>query len=181
MTDAGDKRNNFSRNVTWAEFDDAYSIISSDLGDFHPDWIIGIVRGGLPLASALSHRLNCQNVGITIARKGKELISHKYVDSYYSLTGTITPDTVPKRILIVDDFVGIGDVFTLVKGCLSDSLAEQAEFRYATIFAIPENMKQRGFQNILNSLSFAYTWDSDKVLFPWEGQIRSQQSDTGLL
>lgn len=168
MFDGNEKNTKIFRKVTWPEFDDACMIISEKLKDFSPDWIIGISRGGLPLAVALSHQLGCRNVGVTIATKGKEKITYKHTDSYYSLIGTATPANKPKRILVVDDFVGIGDVFTLVKSDFRESIQGEVDFRYATVFAIPENIKTNGYQNILESLCFAYTWENDNVVFPWE-------------
>jgi hypoxanthine phosphoribosyltransferase len=168
MHKRNEEKTNLCRNVTWAEFEDACNKISAELKDFSPEWIIGISRGGLPLAVALSHRLKCRNVGVTIAVKGQKMISHKHIDSYYSIIGTVTPLNKPNRILIVDDFVGIGDVFKLVKNNILDIVQGPAEVRYATIFANPENINKNGYQEIFKSLSYAFSWNNDNILFPWE-------------
>ncbi len=45
------------RYYSWAEFDQAVNILSYAVGPLKPEYIVALARGGLPFATALSHRL----------------------------------------------------------------------------------------------------------------------------
>ena len=75
--------------ITWDEFDDAVSELTNQvIRDGKPDIIVGIARGGLPLAVTLSHQLNVP------------LVVPTYGHSYAMISD--------KNILIVDDISDTG-------------------------------------------------------------------------
>ena len=75
--------------ITWNEFDNAVSELTNQvIRDDKPDIIVGIARGGLPLAVTLSHQLNVP------------LVVPTYGHSYAMISD--------KNILIVDDISDTG-------------------------------------------------------------------------
>ena len=58
--------------ISWSDYDELVSSIASQLGDWEPDAIVGLTRGGLVPAVSLSHRYNaklyCLNISL---RDGK--------------------------------------------------------------------------------------------------------------
>jgi len=146
------------KRYTWLEFDKAVIGLSLDIykSGFKPNTIIGIQRGGIPLAVSLSHTLNC---GLAIVHtKVPDPFAHLEIDWQ-------------KPILVVDDINDTGTTFHEIKGHIQDytwgwsSLHKSSEIKYACLI----NNISSNFQEIdysaeeINKLE-----DPSWVIFPWE-------------
>jgi xanthine phosphoribosyltransferase len=101
-----------------------------------PDYIVGITRGGLPLATILSHKLDCRmetlKVKLRDAKDGESCESNCWMseDAFGQVDDTETYKSrwdinSRKNILIVDDINDSGATFNWIKhdwesGCFPD-------------------------------------------------------------
>ncbi|HZV09285.1 MAG TPA: phosphoribosyltransferase domain-containing protein, partial [Novosphingobium sp.] len=126
-------------------------------GDWRPDYVVGIGRGGLVPAVFLSHRLNLPMLSIDHSSKlpgfAGELL-HKVAEK--SAAGT--------RLLFVDDINDSGGTMATIRQILAEAGCDEANLRFAVLM-----------DNIRSAVRvdyFAQTIDraTDKrwFVFPWE-------------
>lgn len=130
---------------------------------FQPDVILGIVRGGLPLATVLGHRLPGRVETMTVTRNSS--------DELYAARGTeavahATPHpTAGARVLIVDDIAGDGGTLRAARELVRRAGAAEARAAVLVVnqgcTAIPEYS----------------VWSVDDwVVFPWERPAAAGQA-----
>jgi len=89
-----------------------------------PDYVVGITRGGLPLALRISHLLDCRME--TLKVKLRDAVDGEGCESNcWMAEEAFGYDTQAKNILIVDDINDTGSTFNWIKkdwqsGCLPD-------------------------------------------------------------
>lgn len=170
----------------WQDLDRAADCIVAQLAqdEWCPEHIVGIGRGGLPLAVTISHRLNRPMTSLDVSlRDGGETESNLWLAewafgyNYPEQTG-ISPSrwdpSLRKKMLIVDGINDSGATFQWIvqdwqSGCLPDEqYAWDAVWHKTVRFATMTN-------NVNSDFEVDYTWDElDKsendvwLVYPWE-------------
>lgn len=128
-------------------------------------------KRGLPLAVALSHRFNCKNFGVVVARKTNS-------EDAFDLDSTmkvIAEPALPElkqvyNVLIVDDIVALGDGFSIVENLIINKYGDNINVQFVSLFADFEQIKQDKYSGIIsrmfspNPINNKLVW----VEFPWE-------------
>jgi uncharacterized protein len=144
---------------SWPEFGAAARDLAHQVVDsgFAPDVILGIARGGLIPAGALSYAIECKNL-FTI-----NVEFYTGVDSRLDVPVVLPPvldatDLDDLSVLIVDDVADTGKTLELVQAFCADHVAEA---RTAVLYHKPRS-----------SLRPDYSWrQTDRwVDFPWSSQ-----------
>jgi len=65
------------RNLSWADYDELVSSIASQLGDWSPECIVGLTRGGLIPAVQLSHMYNTKLYCLNVSLRDKKSVIRK--------------------------------------------------------------------------------------------------------
>ena len=125
------------------------------------DLVVGIARGGIPVAMVISDHLNVKVDFVNV--KSYSDIGKR---SPPKILSTLTEGIQGKDILLVDDLVDQGDTLTLMKGFLSDQKPKTLET--SVLFKKPWSKTQPDF--FLEEVS---EW----VVFPFElgemGRLRA--------
>jgi len=129
------------------------------------DLVVGIARGGIPVAMVISDHLNVKVDFVNV--KSYSDIGKRVPPKILS---TLTEGVQGKDILLVDDLVDQGDTLTLMKGYLAEQKPKTLET--AVLFKKPWSKTQPDF--FLEEVS---EW----VVFPFElgemGRLRSKMED----
>jgi uncharacterized protein len=163
------------RQITWAEFGE----LSVELVELirsrgaQPDLVIGIARGGIPVAMVISDEIGA---GIDYVKvKSYEGFSRRKPPRILS---TLTEEIMGRRVLVVDDLVDEGATMLTVTKYLRRR--KPGAMQTAVLFKKPWSSFEPDFY--LETLS---EW----VVFPWEhgetarvvdGQNRDHRRDSGL-
>ncbi|WP_326550189.1 phosphoribosyltransferase [Micromonospora sp. NBC_01813] len=142
----------------------ATSLLAGAEQPFAPDVIIGIARGGVPVASALSQLMRVPDQVITARHNLDDRIM-------VQATGRVTIDTagLPReragqRILLVDDICGTGATIDAVRAALD------AQLRPAAVRTVV--LCRNSGSPVMPD---TWVWDvADWTVFPWEtdpGQV----------
>ncbi len=145
--------------LTWEGFGDAQRELAHAIhaSGFRPSIIVGVARGGMPLAGALTYALG---VKLTDA-----INVEFYTDVEQTLPDPIllapmmdTESIAGKRILVADDVADSGRTLGLVMKLLRGF---GADVRSAVLYAKPQTLVQPD-----------YVWkNTDKwIVFPWSAQ-----------
>ena len=139
--------------ISWSDYDELVSSIASQLGDWEPDAIVGLTRGGLVPAVSLSHRYNaklyCLNISLRDGKASSAGFDWRRLEKY-------------ENILIVDDINDSGA-----------TLWEVANQIYGRMIAKPKFAKlvskeTSEFDNLIFGDKINKTEEDDWVVFPWE-------------
>jgi len=130
-------------------------VVEDDVaGDFTPDVIVAVARGGLVLAGAISYALDtkmCGSINVEFYTGVDERLPEPVL-----LPPTLdAPALAGKRVLVVDDVSDSGRTLALVR----DLLAEVAsEVRTVCLYSKPQTVLEPDF-----------TWKrtSQWITFPW--------------
>jgi len=150
--------------VTWNDFKEAVDSIEEQLVDigFAPEVIIGIARGGLPLAVSLCHRL-----GISIDDFGVLSIKRHVNDDVKAhldkpvLLGQITPANMrQKKVLVAEDTVGTGMTISSIVELLK--AWGVTDCRVACLF------QDQASVHTVPVYAYAKSKVNDWFVFPWE-------------
>lgn len=151
------------RYISWEDLSEArHSLITHMLRDqWCPELVVGLSRGGLPLATMLSHSLDVPMAVITLSlrdnsQSGIDLGNVESIQRYLDLG---------KQVLVVDDINDSGATLSGVSEILeSHSDPSTQNLRYATMLSKESS-----------SAEVDYTWltvapDIDHIwwVFPWE-------------
>lgn len=170
--------------LTWKDIDSAINniIIKMYNDNWRPDYIVGIARGGLPLAVMLSHRLKIPMYALGISLRdmgGLESNAWMSEDAYgyvseFSLTDTnITNER--KQILVVDDINDTGATFNWLKNDWKSLCMPNSTEVWDTVWG--HNVR---FSVIIDNLvsnfdGVSYCWkeinkaeNNEWIVFPWE-------------
>lgn len=152
------------RYIDWPEYgrlvDGLADLVASEGEEF--DLVIGIARGGLPVAMAVSDRLGVKIDFINVK-------SYRGLGSRTrpTILATITEEIGAKKILLVDDLVDEGDTMRTVIEYLSTK--SPAFIKTAVLFKKPWGSIQPNY-----SLSVVAEW----VVFPYErGEVKKLLAD----
>ena len=157
--------------------------------NWRPDYVVGITRGGLPLAVRISNLLNCRmetlKVKLRDAENGEECESNLWMaEDAFGYVSELDRDGIfehntsdpanKKNILIVDDINDTGATFDWIKkdwtsGCLPDSPNWDTVWGQNVRFAVmTENLSSFFWQ-------VQYHWDECNkaendvwLVYPWE-------------
>lgn len=169
---------------TWRDVETAANAIIADLVDdgWRPDYVVGITRGGLPLALLLSHRLGVKMETLKVAlRDGQDSECETncwmaddafgYVQGNDYNTSSVFEK---KNILVVDDINDTGATFAWIKNdwqasCLANNPNWDTVWGGNVRFAVmTENLSSK-----FGSIS--YYWhqvnkaeDDVWLVYPWE-------------
>jgi hypoxanthine phosphoribosyltransferase len=131
------------------------------------DLVVGIARGGIPVAMVISDHLNVKVDFVNV--KSYSDIGKRAPPKILS---TLTEGTQGKDILLVDDLVDQGDTLTLMKGYLTEQKPKTLET--AVLFKKPWSKTQPDF--FLEEVS---EW----VVFPFElgemGRLKAAMDNSG--
>jgi hypoxanthine phosphoribosyltransferase len=160
------------RNLSWGEYDHLVSRIKKQLNDQSFDLIVGIARGGLPLAIQLSHQLQCRDFGVIIQSKTKNDSSFAIEQqSIIKLVGDpILPNKTCKNILITEDVIALGDGFSLAEKLIKQKYGEDVNITFTSLFVDVQQVKRGPYNHMLNSIRYGEDIDNKKIWieFPWE-------------
>jgi hypoxanthine phosphoribosyltransferase len=120
------------RYVSWPEYGNLAEALAEKVRSTGKmfDLVIGIARGGMPVAMVVSDRLGVRIDFINV--KSYVGIGQRGIPKILS---TLTEEISGKRVLIVDDLVDQGDTIQVVKGYLSAQAPELLEV--AVLFKKP--------------------------------------------
>jgi hypoxanthine phosphoribosyltransferase len=147
------------RYLGWAEYGDLLEMLAKKVASHRPkfDLVIGIARGGVPVAMVVSDRLGAKVDFINV--KSYDGIGRR---SKPRILTTITQDIRGERVLLVDDIVDGGDTMKTVSGYLRTKGPEA--IRTAAIFTKPWSSVVPDF-----TLGVTESW----VVFPYErGEVK---------
>jgi len=142
--------------LTWALFGTAVRELAQSVVDsgFVPDLVLGIARGGLPVAGGLAYALGAKAVGTL------------NVEFYTGVDTTLTePVVLPplldmdavtgSRVLVVDDVADSGKTLALVLQLVSERVADA---RTAVVYDKPRSVIRP---------DFAWRSTDRWIVFPW--------------
>ena len=159
------------RVVSWSEFDEMAHDIATRVRPFRPDLVVGLARGGLPLAVRLAHALDVRRFGT--------IVIHKYLDNSAGgpvgrvrFEGLAVPDGPSARVLVVDDIVAVGDTMRTAAAQLRASCGPSAVLGFASLFADVARLRARWPEVLAPGSTFVYGAEVDNsdvwLTFPWE-------------
>ncbi|WP_165550023.1 phosphoribosyltransferase [Kribbella speibonae] len=143
--------------LDWTTFGDAAQDLAVQVksSGFRPTVIMGIARGGLPLATALGHLLSGR-VGTTgVTRNASD---GQYAERDEAAISWMVPDSLNgARVLLVDDIAGDGGTLRVVRE--RARRAGAAEVR-AAVIVVNDGCQDRPEYSVFAA--------DDWVVFPWE-------------
>jgi uncharacterized protein len=174
---------------TWNDLESAAEHIALSMYKdmWRPDYIVGITRGGLPLATVLSHKISVPVVALAVNFDNSELgcESNCWLSEWAfgynnsretGVTGCRWDPKLRKNILVVDDANNKGATFNWIKqdwqsSCLpKENVAWDAVWHSNVRFAVMTN-------NLSSDAIVDYFWDElnkaekdFQTIFPWEKQ-----------
>ena len=159
------------RYLSWAEFDDICRGLARRLEHTAFDLVVGIARGGLPGAVFIAHLLGSPPFGSIHACKttSNDPFAMNAEDDV-DVQGTMLPDGAPRRALLVEDIVAIGDVFHRCAALLRDRYGERLEIVHASLFADLDQIAAGPHASLLESLFYGERVDNKRVWIvpPWD-------------
>ncbi|MEX3625421.1 phosphoribosyltransferase [Viridibacillus arvi] len=159
------------KKITWEQYNHHVIDLASQLKDVKLDLIVGVARGGLAPATQLSHLLGCRNFGIYAAQKtvsDEVLVFDQKTE--VRVTGSIFPNIKPKTILVVEDVMGYGDIFSLLDASLKEFYGEEVTIIYSTLYVDLDMLKNSPNARFAKDIKFVvnYKKSEDWIVFPWE-------------
>jgi hypoxanthine phosphoribosyltransferase len=140
--------------VTWENFDEWVNNIHSQIlkSDWHPDVIIGLVRGGAVPAVSLSHKFNIPCVNFRVAFR--DFASRDDMSDIYDWVNVFG-----RKALVVDDINDTGRTIKYIKDIYNVS-----NTKFATLIHNAVSTQQVDYYGKMIDKSDKDVW----VVFPWE-------------
>ena len=139
--------------ISWSDYDELVSSIASQLGDWEPDAIVGLTRGGLVPAVSLSHRYNaklyCLNISLRDGKASSAGFDWRRLEKY-------------QNILIVDDINDSGATLWEVANQIYGRMISKPKF--ATLVS----KETSEFDNLIFGDSINKEEEDNWIVFPWE-------------
>lgn len=131
-----------------------------EAGDWAPDMLVGVGRGGLVPAVYLSHRLNRPMLSIDYSSASADT----------ALDDVAARSAAGARLLIVDDINDSGGTIAALRRLLSDKGGDAAHLRFAVLLN-----NSRSDQTV-DYWAHSIDRDTDKrwFVFPWEALATQQ-------
>ncbi|WP_440115834.1 phosphoribosyltransferase family protein [Paenibacillus sp. QZ-Y1] len=155
----------------WDTFQKDIGLIIQNLGNIEWDLIVGVARGGLPLAVSLSHGFKCKNFGVVVASKTNSEDAFDVNPTMRVLGEPSLPELKNVyNVLIVDDIVALGDGFSLVEKLHIHKYGDKINIRFVSLFADFDQIKQGEYSEIVSRMFSPNPIDNKLVWveFPWE-------------
>jgi uncharacterized protein len=178
------------RYYTWQDVEQAAVSIAMQMykDNWRPDYIVGITRGGLTLATVLSHLIGCRmetlKVKLRDAENGEDCETNCWMaEDAFGYVDTVDREIYKSRwdpkqrknILIVDDINDTGATFEWIKkdwqsGCLpGEDVAWNSVWGKSVRFAVMTENLSSNFQGV----SYCYdevnkAEDDCWLCYPWE-------------
>ena len=149
--------------VSWSEYGELVTKLAESVASSGKkfDLVIGIARGGIPVAMVVADRL-----GITIDFLNVKSYTDVGERVKPRILTTITEDTFGKRVLVVDDLVDGGDTMETVTRYLQSEGPKAV--KTAVLFTKPWSTFRPDY-----SLQVVDSW----IVFPYErGEVRRSRS-----
>lgn len=155
--------------LDWARFDAMCDVLGESLGDPCIDLIVGVSRGGLPPAVALSHRLSCRNLGVVLAIRSDSDAAFD-IGHRIDISPALLPDWSGARVIVVDDIVQTGELALNILDMLRQQFGSDVRCSFASLYADVSEIEKRGFGRLLPDLVYAEDIDNQRIWvdFPWE-------------
>jgi uncharacterized protein len=158
------------RRVWWMSQDvfvRAADLVAEHEASYGPQVVVGIARGGLPLARQVGRRLGVQTVDVA-ARHNAADTAFLPATGQVDLSGPVVCLPAPgARLLVVDDICGTGATLAAVTAQLSEQCAP-ASVRTAVLCR--------------NAATDVWVWRlRDWVVFPWESLPAGRDEPTEAL
>jgi hypoxanthine phosphoribosyltransferase len=159
--------------LSWEQFGVASRKLAQDIADdgFQPDLILGIARGGLFAAGALSYALNVKNVQLM------NVEFYTGVDERLPVPVVLPPvpaavDLSGLTVLIVDDVADTGATLKLVHDFCAEHVAQA---RCAVIYAKPGSVFRCEYVWADTDLWIDFPWSSQPPVVPAPGPDPSRR------
>ena len=141
------------RIISWSDYDELISSIASQLGDWEPQCIVGLTRGGLIPAVTFSHMFNVKlytlNISLRDGKAPSTTFDWKQMEKY-------------DRILIVDDINDSGATLHEVHNQFYGRALQNP--RFATLLS-----KRSSKMDVdVAGEHINKSRDNDWIVFPWE-------------
>ena len=141
------------RNITWDDYNELVSSIASQLGDWEPQAIVGLTRGGLVPAVQFSHMFNVKlytlNISLRDGKAPSTKFNWKQLEKY-------------DRILIVDDINDSGATLHEVHNQFYGNALNNP--RFATLLSKRSSKMDVDYAGEHINTSKENDW----IVFPWE-------------
>ena len=186
------------RYYTWQDVETAANAIMADLlkSTWRPDYIVGITRGGLPLALLLSHRLGVRMETLKVSLRdsaghgsetncwmSEDAFGYVFQPDRDDVFGEVKSDPAAKKnILVVDDINDTGATFAWIKqdwqsSCMPNNPNWDTIWGGNVRFAVMTENLSSEFELV------GYYWDTvnkaeDDVwlVYPWEKEAWLKRS-----
>lgn len=139
--------------ISWSDYDELVSSIASQLGDWEPDAIVGLTRGGLIPAVQFSHMFNVKlytlNISLRDGKAPSTKFNWKQLNKY-------------SKVLIVDDINDSGATLFEVHNQFYTRAFPNPKF--ATLLSKRSSKMSVDYAGELINKSR----DNDWIVFPWE-------------
>lgn len=167
--------------ISWQNFDKLCSDLAMQVtkSGFKPDYIVGLSRGGLPLAVVLSHLLEVpmHTLKVTLRDGVEEDCDHNLwmgEDAIgYGSTGCLEDQKA--NILIVDDINDTGATYSWIKNdwrqsCLPNFAEWNTVFGHNVKFAVLVNNASSKETADYAAMQIDKSSDPIWIVFPWESR-----------
>ena len=139
--------------ISWSDYDELVSSIASQLGDWEPDAIVGLTRGGLIPAVQFSHMFNVKLYTLNISLRDGKASTTKFDWNQLAKYG---------KVLVVDDINDSGATLFEVHNQFYTHAFPNPKF--ATLLSKRSSKMSIDYAGELINKSR----DNDWIVFPWE-------------
>jgi hypoxanthine phosphoribosyltransferase len=159
------------RHTTWADVGTICDQLVARLGAHQPDLVVGIAKGGLPIAVTLCHRLRSPAFGsMHLFQNATDAALELDVSAPLKYHGAVLPDGHPRQVLLVDDVVAQGFVMAEGEHLLRQRYGDDIEVTPVAAFSDPVGIASGPAAELGKRLVAAEEIDNttEWIVFPWE-------------